>query len=57
MTWEKCDRACRGPDGWNGLSVVKINKLAATASMDVTGSSKKSELFDDWDAGWNGEVD
>ncbi|XP_034721949.1 uncharacterized protein LOC117940937, partial [Etheostoma cragini] len=49
MTWEKCDRACRGPDGWNGFSVVKINKLAATASVDVTGSSKKSELFDDWD--------
>ena len=37
--------------------MVEVNKLAARASVDVTGSTSKSKLFDDWDTGWNGVVD
>ena len=47
MTRQVCDSALGRADGCYGLSVLKVNKTAAGASVNVAGSTKESKKSDD----------
>jgi len=43
MMRQVCDSALGRADGWYGLSVLKVNKTAAGALVNVAGSTKESD--------------
>jgi len=47
MTRQVCDSALGRADGCYGFSMLKVNKTAAGASVNVAGSTEESKMSDD----------